>query len=167
MSKSATPKTSAVFAVNETPTATSAAGIPAPVAVPGEVIEIATLVARGTASARAISPGAEAVARAAIASGGTGLERSRVDAGYVNGLGLVVVASGDSELDSIALEESAVAVGSDGGMVNEEILAAVVGLEAEALAIFKPKGEICSLSGWIMDEFLVFKVMFLKILGNL
>lgn len=139
MSKSATPKTSAVFAVNETPTATSAAGIPAPVAVPGEVIEIATLVARGTASARAIPPGAEAIARTAIASSGTRLERSAVDAGDVNGLCFVVIAGGDSELYAIAFEESAIAVGSDGRLVDEEILTAVVGLdEAEALAIVEP-----------------------------
>jgi len=126
-------------ATNETPTTTSAAGIGAPVAVPGEVTEIATLVARGTASARAIPPGAEAVARAAIASGGTRLERSAVDAGDVNGLCFVVIAGGDSELYAIAFEESAIAVGSDGRLVDEEILAAVVGLdEAEALAIVEP-----------------------------
>jgi len=103
------------------------------------VAEIATLVARCTASAPAIPPGAEAVTSAAIAGRSTGLERSAVDAGDANSLGFVVVASGDSELDAIAFEESAVAVGSDGGLVDEEILAAVVGLdEAEALAIVEP-----------------------------
>ncbi|KAK7378107.1 hypothetical protein VNO80_03543 [Phaseolus coccineus] len=101
VSKSATPKASAASAAfsatvasahliprevtepaeKETPTTTSAAGIAAPVAVLGEVIEIATLVARGTASARAIPPGAEAVARASIASGGTEMEWSAFDIG--------------------------------------------------------------------------------------
>jgi len=76
--------------------------------------EIATLVARGSARARAIPPGAEAVPRTTIAGGGAGLERCAVDSGDIDGLGLVVVAGGDSELDAIALEESAVTVGSDG-----------------------------------------------------
>ncbi|KAL5122575.1 hypothetical protein HKD37_02G003336 [Glycine soja] len=121
--------------------ASAATRITAPVAIPGEVSKLATLVARGAASA--IAPGAETEARAGgavvVAGGCAGLERGAVDAGDVDGLGLVVVAGGDGELDAVALEEGAVAVGSDGGLVNEEILAAVVGLdEAEALAIVEP-----------------------------
>lgn len=121
--------------------ASAATRITAPVAIPGEVSKLATLVARGAASA--IAPGAETEARAGgavgVAGGCAGLERGAVDASDVDGLGLVVVSGGDGELNAVALEEGAVAVGSDGGLVDEEILAAVVGLdEAEALAIVEP-----------------------------
>lgn len=126
-------------AANKAPTTASAAGIAASVAVPSQMAEIATLIARGTATARAIPPGAKSVPRATIAGGGAGLERGAVDSGDVNGLGLVIVAGGDSELDVIALEESAVTVGSDGGLMDEEILAAVVRLdEPEAFSIVEP-----------------------------
>lgn len=137
----AIPREVAEPAAIETTTATAAstaAGIAAPVAIPCEVAEITTLVARGAAAT--IAPGAEAGSSGAVVGGrGAGLERGAVDASDVDGLGLVVVAGGDGELDAVALEEGAVAVGSDGGLVNEEILAAVVGLdEAEALAIVEP-----------------------------
>ena len=67
------------------------------------------------------------------------MEGVAVGGGDVDGLGLVVVAGGDGELDAIAVVEGAVAVGCDGGLVDEEILAAVVGLdEAEAFAVVEP-----------------------------
>lgn len=137
----AIPREVAEPAAIETTTATAAstaAGIAAPVAIPCEVAEITTLVARGAAAT--IAPGAEAGSSGAVVGGrGAGLERGAVDASDVDGLGLVVVSGGDGELNAVALEEGAVAVGSDGGLVNEEILAAVVGLdEAEALAIVEP-----------------------------
>ena len=51
----------------------------------------------------------------------------------------MVVAGGDGELDAIAFVESAVTVGSDGRLVDEEIFAAIVGLdEAEALGVVEP-----------------------------
>ena len=105
--------------------ASTAAGIAGPVAIPSQVAEIAALVASSSA----------AIAVTVVAGG----ERGAVGAGDVERLGLVAVA-GDGELDAIAVEEGAeAAVRSDGGVVDEEVVAAVVGLdEAEALGVVEP-----------------------------
>lgn len=66
------------------------------------------------------------------------LEGRSVGTGDVDGLGAVVLGD-DKELDGLALVEGAKAFGFDGGLVDEQILAAVVGLdEAEALVVVEP-----------------------------
>lgn len=67
------------------------------------------------------------------------MERSAINASYINGLGFVVVASGDGELNAIAFKEGAVTFGSDGRLVNEEIFTTIIGFdETETLAIVEP-----------------------------
>lgn len=100
-------------------------GIGAPVAIPGQVAKITALVA-------------ESAARAAV-SVLLGAERGAVGSGDIDGLGFVVVAGGDGELNAIAFEEGAETVGSDGRVVNEEVFSAVVGLdEAESFGVVEP-----------------------------
>lgn len=94
-----------------TATATTAGGMIAPVTVPGKVAEVAAVVASSssgsTSSAGAVAPVASPPSAAeATSTAAEGvlprLERSAVGAGDVDGLGLVVVAGGDGELDAIA-----------------------------------------------------------------
>lgn len=94
-----------------TATATTAGGIIVPVTVPGKVAEVAAVVASSssgsTSSAGAVAPVASPPSAAkATSTAAEGvlprLERSAVGAGDVDGLGLVVVAGGDGELDAIA-----------------------------------------------------------------
>ena len=74
-----------------------------------------------------------------ISAAAAALDEGSVGAGDVDGLGAAVLALGDGELDLLALGEGAEAVGLDGGLVDEEILAAVVGGdEAEPLGVVEP-----------------------------
>lgn len=62
----------------------------------------------------------------------------------VDGLGFAVVGERDLELDGLALGEAAESVGFDGGLVDEEILAAVIGGdEAESLGVVEPPDLPC------------------------
>ncbi|MED6120701.1 hypothetical protein PIB30_023466 [Stylosanthes scabra] len=55
---------------------------------------------------------------------------------YINNICLEIVADGDGELDAIAFVKSAVTVGYDRRLVDEEIFAAIVELdEAETLVV--------------------------------
>ncbi|KAL2333804.1 hypothetical protein Fmac_015017 [Flemingia macrophylla] len=147
VSKSATPEArSASSSSSATATAAAAgSGVPSAHAVPGEMAKPAAAEASapGGGAGTAVAVAGEVAELAALVAGGGGGVAAGGRAGLegcdVDGLGLVVVAGGDAELDAIALEEGPVAVGSDGGLVDEEILAAVVGLdEAEALAVVEP-----------------------------
>ena len=61
-----------------------------------------------------------------------------VGSGDVDGLGAIVL-EGDEELDDLALLEGAEAVRLDGGVVDEEVVAAFVGAnEAVALVVVEP-----------------------------
>lgn len=62
-----------------------------------------------------------------------------VRAGDVDGLGAAFGIGVNKELDGLAEGEAAEAVGSDGGLVDEEFLAAVVGgYEAKTLLVIEP-----------------------------
>lgn len=90
-----------------------------------------------------ITPSAAAATKAVIAETVVvavvlDLEGRSVGTGDVDGLCAVVLGD-DKELDGLALVEGAKAFGFDGGLVDEQILAAVVGLdEAEALVVVEP-----------------------------
>ncbi|CAN1753065.1 hypothetical protein LINPERHAP1_LOCUS5001, partial [Linum perenne] len=75
----------------------------------------------------------------ATASSAAALNRVAAVAGHVNRLGAAVVGLLDDVLDLFVLSEAEEALGLDGGLVNEEILAAVVGGdEAVPLLVVEP-----------------------------
>lgn len=149
-----------------TAAATIAAAISTLLAVPGEVPLLAALEAAttpATAAATAIStssvpaaaassavtsttssvPAASAAVAACSTAAPTGTrtagERAATGRGDVEGLGAAVVARSDGELDGVALVEAAEALGLDGGLVHEDVLAAGVwGDEAEPLGGVEP-----------------------------
>ncbi|GAU47086.1 hypothetical protein TSUD_192120 [Trifolium subterraneum] len=65
--------------------------------------------------------------------------RSAVRTGDIDGFGFVVIAGCDSEFDTIAFNESAESIGSDGRLMNEDIFGIVIGFdESEAFAVVEP-----------------------------
>ncbi|KAG5565434.1 hypothetical protein RHGRI_001353 [Rhododendron griersonianum] len=79
---------------------------------------------------------ATSAASPAAAAAGAALDGSAIGAGDVDGLGAAAVVLFDHELDGFALAEAAEALGLDRGLVDEEIVAAVVGGdEAESLLL--------------------------------
>ncbi|CAL9154387.1 unnamed protein product, partial [Musa hybrid cultivar] len=123
-----------------TRTTTTSAAAPALVAVPRHVPRLPAYVTRAPASALPASivkpiPAAAAPAAAAPVS----LDGSAVGCRDIDSLGAAVVALGNGELDVLAVGEGAEAVGLDGGLVDEEVLAAAVRRdEAEPLRPVEP-----------------------------
>lgn len=117
-------------------------------AVAAAAASVATVAAAAVAtasvapSAAVAAPSAVAVATAtasAFAGAGAAGQRASSRSSDVGGLGAAVVAGLDGELDGVALVQAAVAVGLDGGLVHEEVLAAILrGDEAEPLADVEP-----------------------------
>jgi hypothetical protein len=139
--------------------ATSAVAAAALVAVAGHVPLLATLVAPApTAASTAVAAAtaavatvaATAVAAASVAAvpattvpsavgAGAARERAATGRGDVDGLRTPIAVGADLELDGVAVVEAAEAVGLEGGLVDEEIIASVVGGdEAEPLGGVEP-----------------------------
>ncbi|CAL9076120.1 unnamed protein product, partial [Musa acuminata var. zebrina] len=125
-----------------TRTTTTSAAARALVAVPRHVPRLPAYVTRAPASASALPasivkpiPAAAAPPAAAAVS----LDGSAVGCRDIDGLGAAVVALGNRELDVLPVGEGAETVGLDGGLVDEEVLAAAVRRdEAEPLRPVEP-----------------------------
>ncbi|CAL9757336.1 unnamed protein product, partial [Musa acuminata subsp. burmannicoides] len=86
-----------------------------------------------TATSKPFSPTVAAAAAAAP------LHVGSVGTGDVDGLDAAVVALGDHELDDLALSQGTVSFSLDGGLVDEEVLPAVVRRdETEPLGVVEP-----------------------------
>ena len=85
-------------------------------ATTASVAATATATAVATATVAAAAP----TVTTAIARAGAAGERSSSWCGDVGGLGATVVAGDDLDLDGVVLVDAAVAVGLDGGLVEEE-----------------------------------------------
>ncbi|KAI8554098.1 hypothetical protein RHMOL_Rhmol05G0071500 [Rhododendron molle] len=86
-----------------------------------------------------IPPAAAAASAPSSSAAGAALDGALVGAGDVGGLGAAVAAGFDDELDGLAVAQAAEAVGADRGLVDEEVIAAVVrGDEAEPLLVVEP-----------------------------
>jgi hypothetical protein len=130
-------------AITATTTSAITATITALLTVPGHVPFLAALVAVTAAAVATSSTVPAAATTSAVAAAatrtGTIWERAAAGRSYVDGLGAAVVAGSDDELDGVALVEAAEAVGLDGGLVHEEVLAAAFGGdEAKPLGAVEP-----------------------------
>jgi hypothetical protein len=123
-------------------TATTTSAITALLTVPGHVPFLAALVAATAAAVATPSTIPTAATTSAVAAAtrtGTTGECAAAGCSYVYGLGAAVVAGSNDELDGVALVEAAEAVGLDGGLVHEEVLAAAFGGdEAKPLGAIEP-----------------------------
>lgn len=117
--------------------------------IPRNVTRLTALVAVASSPSTTASPAAESTtstsstaAESTATAGRTAaasLDGSAVGSGHLNGLGTAVVVVLDLELDGFVGGEASESLGSDGGLVDEEILAAVLGSdEAEPLLGVEP-----------------------------
>jgi hypothetical protein len=130
--------TAAVATSSTVPAAAPTSAVPA-AAVPASVVTSASVTSASVAAAAVTVAATAVTVPAATTRTGTGGERATAGRGDVDGLGAAIVAGSDDELDGVALVEAAEAVGLDGGLVHEEVLAAAFGGdEAEPLGAVEP-----------------------------
>lgn len=129
------PKFTAIVALTATATITSTTAVAiTPPASSGHTIFL-WAPARPPITTAAAAPPASTATSSSVVSGAAG--SGEVD--DVDGFGAAVLAELDDELDGLALGEGTEAVGLDRGLVDEEILAAVLrGYETEALLGAEP-----------------------------